>query len=247
MKKLLSVLMALVLAAALCACAKAPAAPHAEETAPQPAVSEPAPAPDAVDAEESVDADELNEFGLPDLSGFTAEEIWDMYVHPENWDRETLELCDSDFYEPEEEPYADSEIDPDYVFDLGEWHDYDPGDWEPRPDEILDPGSGETPNAAGAETGAPAAGELPEQYAFLLPEGLKSGDTAMEQDGVFLVNLPGRDDADFDDVVRRLKEAGYTKNAQSMDMMGMKLFEASNGSGNVTVMLQNGTLMISFE
>ena len=268
MKKLFAFLLTAALLLALCACGSSPApaateppdtpqntaAPSGAAAQPAqtaaPAETQPAEAPEAggetpAEGEDVSDDDGLNEYGLPDLSAYTAEEIWDMYLHPENWDESVLTMADSNFEFGEEEAWVDPEVDPDYSFDLGDWHDYDPGGWTPGPDEVMEY---DTSGLAGGDTPAlPNGAGLPEEYAFLLPEGLRDDDMAMEDEGVFALSLPGRSAEDFEAMTERAKDAGYTRNVQELNMMGILMYEADNGSDHLTVMLQNGTLMATFE
>ncbi len=263
MKKLFGLLLTAALLLTLCACGSSPAPAQTQTPAPTAAAAQPgtetqppsAGAPEAGDAlitgEEAQNADGLNEFGLPDLSMYTAEEIWDMYLHPENWDESVLTMTDGDFEFGEPEPYSDPEVDPDYVFDLGEWHDYDPGDWTPGPDEAgeyeIDWSElGETGGESGELPSLPAS-ELPAEYAFLLPEGLRDGDMAVEEDGMFMLSLPGRSVEEYEAVVQAAKDAGYVRDAQDVNATGMQMFTAGNGSETVTIMFQNGSVMVSFE
>jgi hypothetical protein len=133
------------------------------------------------------------------------------------------------------------------VFDLGEWHDYDPGSWTPGPEVFYDYGDEEPQDSGGEDGGAQLHSEMPEEYAFLLPEGLREGDLAMEEDGTFVLNLKGRSSDDFKAMVKRAKDAGYTKDATEMDMMGISMYEAGNGSETLTLMLQSGALLVSIE
>jgi hypothetical protein len=255
MKRILSVILIAALLAALCVglggCSKTPAGPQSPG---KPSGNgDPAPvyvADQTVDSETSDEpADGLNVYGLPDLSGYSAEEIWDMYVHPENWDRAVLDQCDSDLFPADDQVRVEEEI-PDYVFDLGDWEDYDPGDWEPGPDEKMDYGDAiEGPE--GSEDGEDGESGLltsiPAEYAFLLPEGLRTGDVAAENEGSLMLSLPNRTGEDFAAIVERVKNAGYTKDAQEMNMMGIQMYEARNGSKSVSVMFQNGTVIVSIE
>jgi|GEM_PF-4875160 len=88
---------------------------------------------------------------------------------------------------------------------------------------------------------------IPAEYAFLLPEGLRPGDVAAENEGSLMLSLPNRTGEDFTAIVERVKNAGYTKDAQEMNMMGIQMYEARNGSKSVTVMFQNGTVIVSIE
>jgi len=259
MKKPAGFLLTAALLLTLCACGASPAPSATQTPAPtdaQPARTQPPAAPEAQPTaapgnaeaapgadEGTADPDGLNEFGLPDLSGFTAGEIWDMYLNPDNWDEAVLTMADGSFDFDDAEPYADPEVDPDYSFDLGDWRDYDPGDWAPGPDEITQIDGGTPDNTGGALPGS----ELPEEYAFLMPEGLRDGDLAVEEDGMFLLNLPDRGEADYAEMVQRAADAGYSQNVQNMDLMGMKMYEAGNGSRTITILLQSGTIMVSFE
>ena len=265
MKKLLSILLTVAVLFVLCACGSAPA--PAQTAAPQPTQVQPAatpaaqtpapadaPAPaetpeaDVTASEDDADVgDGLNEYGLPDLSGFTAEEIWDMYQHPENWDASVLTMADSNFDFDDAAPYADEENDPDYVFDLGEWHDYDPGDWTPGPDEITQietdlsgPDGDDTP-------GIPSGSDLPEEYAFLLPEGLRDGDAAMRDGGAFAMNLPGRTQEEFEALKEAAKAAGYTAVLTDMSVSGMQVYEVSDGSKTISMIYRSGTVVVSVE
>ncbi len=248
MKRLLTVLLAAVLLTALCGCGQNDAGPASKPS--QQSASQPQASDIVKTGEEAENWDGLNEFGLPDLSGYTTEELWDMYEHPENWDSDTLDQCDSDIGPDEEEPYSDSETDADYVFDLGEWHDYDPGDWAPGPEQFFDYDDADQAPADdydSEDTDASLYSEIPEKYAFLLPDGMRNGDTAMEEDGTFVLSLQDRGSDDFKAMVKRLKDAGYTKDANEMDIMGISMYEAGNGSETVTIMLQNGAILASFE
>lgn len=260
MKKPFAFLLTAALLLALCACgspntpAETVAPPSGETQTPAP--SQPAETPEdgadvLITGEEAQYADGLNDFGLPDLSAFTAEEIWDMYIHPENWDEAVLTMTDGTFDFDDSEPYVDPDIGADYVFDLGEWHDYDPGDWTPGPDEVGEieidwPEPAGTGGGSGAVPGMPG-GELPEAYAFLLPDGLRDGDMAMEEDGVFMLNLQGRDADDYETIVQAAADAGYTGDAQDVNVAGMRMYTAGNGSETITVLLQNGAVMVTFE
>jgi hypothetical protein len=255
MKRILSVILTAALLAALCVglggCSKTPAGPQSPGKPSGNGDPEPVYVDDqTVDSETSDEpADGLNVYGLPDLSGYSAEEIWDMYVHPENWDRAVLDLCDGDLFPADDQVRVEEEI-PDYVFDLGDWEDYDPGDWEPGPDEKMDYGDAiEGPEGSeGGEDGESGLlTSIPAEYAFLLPEGLRTGDVAAENEGSLMLSLPNRTGEDFAAIVERVKNAGYTKDAQEMNMMGIQMYEARNGSKSVSVMLQNGTVIVSIE
>ncbi len=258
MKRILSVFLTAALLAALCAglggCTSKPAGPQSP-TKPS-GNGDPAPVyveDQTVDSETSDErADGLNVYGLPDLSGYSAEEIWDMYVNPENWDREVLDLCDDDLFPADDQIRVEEEL-PEYVFDLGEWEDYDPGDWEPGPDEKADYGDavegseGTEGSGGGEEGGSGLLSSLPAEYAFLLPDGLRSGDVAAEDEGSLMLSLPGRTAEDFAAIVERVKNAGYTQDAQEMNMMGIRMYEANSSGNSVTVMLQNGVVIVSIE
>lgn len=268
MKKLFGLLLTAALLLTLCACGSAPApaqtqppapaqTPAPAATAEQPAQT-PAPAetqPPETDGgalitgEAAQNADGLNEFGLPDLSMYSAEEIWDMYLHPENWDEAVLTLTDGDFEFGDPAPYSDPEVDADYVFDLGEWHDYDPGDWTPGPDEAgaFDWSEFDAPDGEiGELPGLPSGAALPEKYAFLLPDGLRDGDMAMEEDGMFMLNLPDRSSEAYAAIVQAARDAGYARDAQETNVMGMQMFTAGNGSETITIIFRDGAVMVSF-
>lgn len=267
MKRILSLLAILAMTAALCACGGS-AEPSG---APQPGSSDAAgiagstaEAAGILTGDEAEAADGLDDFGLPDVSSFTVEEIWDMYEHPENWDPAILAMFDDGFsvsYEDAglEAPQVsvDPELGTEYRPGSGEWHDYDPGDWEPGPDETaaieidpsqMDDGHEEWSGASGEyPSDELPANRIPEEYSFLLPEGLKDGDTALEADGSFMMNLPGRGSADFDAIVGRAQAAGYTQDAEKTDIMGIKVYSASDGSSQINVVLQGGSLMVTVE
>ncbi len=246
MKKLFALLLAAALLLTLCACGSSPA----------PAQTQP-PETDGgalITGEAAQDADGLNEYGLPDLSMYSAEEIWDMYLHPENWDASVLTLTDGDFAFGDPEPYSDPEVDPDYVFDLGDWHDYDPGDWTPGPDEAgaFDWSEfGETGGEGGETPVLPTGAELPEECAFLLPDGLRDGDFTLREGDALILNLLDRSAADFDAMVQRAKDAGYTIDPHEMDLYGSKVYSASLIQGytakSVAIMLQSGAIMVTLQ
>ena len=109
MKRILSLVLTVALLVALCVgLSGCSTKPSGQQTSGQPSGNggaTPVYVEDqTVDSETSDEtADGLNIYGLPDLSGYSAEEIWDMYVHPENWDRAVLDLCDDDLFPAEEE------------------------------------------------------------------------------------------------------------------------------------------------
>ena len=203
-----------------------------------------------LDADDPYYADGLNDFGLPDLSRYSIEQIWNMYEQPEKWDVSVLDMADTSFDFDESEPYSDPEY-PDYVFDLGDWHDYDTGNWTPGPDwtaefdidwSAFDEEMGEY---------TPPSNELPQQYAFLVPGGIRSGDMVMEDEEAGLsISLQNRTAEEYAAVVQAAQGGGYTINAQSQNlaiMGGLQTYSANNGTETINIIYQNNCVMISFD
>ncbi len=274
-KKITAVLMTALMLLALCACKSAdkpdetlPEAPGSEaaqpaDTVPAPpspadAAPEPVQTPDAGEPADEAEEEypgELNDYGLPDLSCYTAEEIWDMLQHPEDYDSAVLDQCDSGFeWDEDAPPHYDEEFSADYVADLGQWQDYDPGDWVPGPDEKADvefdagqfSGEGES-----ADGGMPDTSDLPEELDFLLPDGLREGDFTIEENGTQILNLMDRTRDDYNDMVQRAKDAGFTIDPHELDLYGALMYGASQVRGStlrsVTIMYQDGAIMVTYE
>jgi len=198
----------------------------------------------SLDTDDPYYADGLNDYGLPDISCYSAEQIWDMYIHPENWSPEVLMMTDSSFEFEETEVYSDPEVDADYVFDLGEWQDYDPGSWTPGPEEYTEfdydwsdlDNSGYTPPEEA----------LPAEYAFLVPGGLRSGDIVINDEDGLNIALKNRTAEEYAEIVQAAKEAGYIKNPESSNLI-MPYYTAGNGKETITIVLYQGSVMITFD
>lgn len=198
-----------------------------------------------LDADDPYYADGLNDFGLPDLSRYSIEQIWNMYEQPEKWDVSVLYMADTSFDFDESEPYSDPEY-PDYVFDLGDWHDYDTGNWTPGPDWTaefdIDWSDFEDPGEY-----TPPSNELPAEYAFLVPGGVRSGDMVINDEDGLNISLKSRTADEYNAIVQAAQSHGYTIDANSGSFGGMQYFEASNGTEEISIVFQNGSVMISFD
>ena len=106
MKKLLSILLIVALVLILGACNSSP-----ENNNPSPET--PIVKPGVLDPNDPYYADGLNDYGLPDLSIYTLEQLVDMYVHPDNWSASVLYMTDSSF-SFDDEVYSEPEIDEEY-------------------------------------------------------------------------------------------------------------------------------------
>lgn len=202
-----------------------------------------------LDADDPYYADGLNDFGLPDLSRYSIEQIWNMYEQPEKWDVSVLDMADTSFDFDESEPYSDPEY-PDYVFDLGDWHDYDTGNWTPGPDWTAE--FDIDWSAFDEEMGEydPSVLVLPEAYAFLVPGGLRSGDMAINDEDGLNISLQNRTAEEYEEIVQAAQNRGYTINAQSQNlaiMGGLQTYSANNGTETINIIYQNNCVMISFE
>lgn len=250
MRRLWILLPAICLLAALCACGGGtaqpqtqdmPAALPAESTAPTPASEAIVGDYDFEDGLEMTEAEiavlDAAYSVVPDLSGLTEEEILARYKAGSGGDG-TFSAYEAAMFSPELFEGAE-----DYPREDGEWTDYDPGDWAPGEDVVAE--FDIDWDAEYGDSGRNAAG-LPEEYAFLMPEGLRDGDLAMEEDGEFILRLAGRTKDDYSDKVRLAKDAGYTQGANEIDTMGIVMYEASNGQKGITLMFQNGTILASF-
>ena len=247
---LLMILLAAFALSALCACGGQPAAPAdgkpAEDQAPNPQENAaPTEVPQTTDGEipeltdEEIEAWETGGTSVPDLGGLTEDEIVSMYLN-DTRDEGAFSAYEESLFSPE--LFSGEE---DYPREEGEWTDYDPGDWTPGEDIIAEfdiAWDSET----GGETGTPNGG-VPEEYAFLLPDGLRDGDIAMEENGEFILSLPNRTKDDYDGMLRLVKDAGYTQGASEIDTMGIVMYEASNGATSLTLMFQNGRILASFQ
>lgn len=248
MKRFLTILIALCLLAALCACGGDKPAPQgdgqsaANEADQQPQQDAPAAESESGESYEMSEAEiaSLDGYanGVPDLSGLTEEEIVARYA-ADMREEGAFNAYEAALFSPE--LFYGAEADPN---EDGEWTAYDPGDWEPGED-IVAQFDIDWDAEYGGESALPSS-DLPEEYAWLLPEGMRSGDLAMEEDGEFILSLSGRSKDDYAAIVQRAKEAGYTQNASEIDTMGIVMYEASDGSRSVTIMFQNGKVMVSF-
>ncbi len=244
MKMLLTILIALCLLAALCACGGATADAPAENTSQTKESPAPAAEPEnTFDNDLEMTAEELElaasgYTGVPDLSGLSSEEILRRYQAGQGVGDE-FTAYESAMFSPEIFDGVE-----DYPREDGEWTDYDPGSWAPGEDIVAEIEI-DWDAAYEGESGLPASG-LPEEYAFLLPDGLRGEDVAMEEDGEFILSLPNRTRDEYDDLLQRLKDAGYIRNASELDAMGVVMYEASDGVRNVTVMYQGNRIMVSF-
>lgn len=243
MKKLLTILLAACLLVSLCACGGSGGdASQPEESQP------PSAAPEQVNGDQTtfdnvfeMSAEELESAsagysGVPDLSGLSSEEILERYIAGPGESEFTA--YESAMFSPELFDGAE-----DYPRDAGEWTDYDPGDWVPGEDIVAEI---EIDWDAEYGEGVPTASDLPEEFAFLLPDGLRSGDVAMEEDGEFILSLPNRTRDEYDETLKLLKDAGYTLGASELDTMGIVMYEASNGTRSVTLLYQGNRIMVSF-
>ena len=202
-----------------------------------------------LDADDPYYADGLNDFGLPDLSRYSIEQIWNMYEEPEKWDVSILNMADTSFDFDESEPYSDPEY-PDYVFDLGDWHDYDTGDWTPGPDWTAE--FDVDWSAFDEEMGEydPSVLVLPEEYAFLVPGGVRSGDMVINDEDGLNISLQNRTAEEYAAVVQAAQGGGYTINANSQNlpmMGGLQTYSANNGIETINIVYQNNCVMISFD
>ena len=176
---------------------------------------------------------------------YSIEQICDMYYHPENWDVSVLNMADSSFDFDESALYSDPEIDSTYVFDLGEWHDYDPGNWTPGPEEItqFDIDESEYDDNGGYD---PSILILPQEYAFLVPGGLRSQDIVVNDEDGLNIALKNRTSEEFAEIVQAAKDHGYTKNAESNTLI-MPYYKAGNGKEVIMIAYYQKSVMISFE
>ncbi len=202
-----------------------------------------------LDADDPYYADGLNDFGLPDLSRYSIEQIWNMYEQPEKWDVSVLDMADTSFDFDESEPYSDPEY-PDYVFDLGDWHDYNTGDWTPGPDWTAE--FDIDWSAFDEEMGEydPSVLVLPEEYAFLVPGGVRSGDMVINDEDGLNISLQNRTAEEYAAVVQAAQGGGYTINANSQNlpmMGGLQTYSANNGIETINIVYQNNCVMISFD
>ena len=202
-----------------------------------------------LDADDPYYADGLNDFGLPDLSRYSIEQIWNMYEQPEKWDVSVLDMADTSFDFDESEPYSDPEY-PDYVFDLGDWHDYDTGTWTPGPDWTAE--FDIDWSAFDEEMGEydPSVLVLPDEYAFLVPGGVRSGDMVINDEDGLKISLQNRTAEEYAAVVQAAQGGGYTINAQSQNlaiMGGLQTYSANNGTETINIIYQNNCVMISFD
>ncbi len=190
-------------------------------------------------------ADGLNDYGLPDLSRFSADQIWDMYVHPENWSPDVLSMADSTFDFDESGVYSDTEVDPQYTFDLGEWHDYNPGNWTPGPEEIteFDIDDSEFDDNGGYD---PSILILPEEYAFLVPGGLRPEDIVVNDKDGLNIALKNRTSEEYAAIVQAARDHGYTRNAESNSYF-MPYYTAGNGKEVIAIAYYQKSVMISFD
>ncbi len=202
-----------------------------------------------LDADDPYYADGLNDFGLPDLSRYSIEQIWNMYEQPEKWDVSVLDMADTSFDFDESEPYSDPEY-PDYVFNLGDWHDYDTGNWTPGPDWTAE--FDIDWSAFDEEMGEydPSVLVLPEAYAFLVPGGLRSGDMAINDEDGLNISLQNRTAEEYEEIVQAAQNRGYNynQNSQNLPMMGgLQSYSANNGIETINIVYQNNCVMISFD
>ena len=202
-----------------------------------------------LDGDDPYYADGLNDFGLPDLSVYSIAQIIDMYEHPEKWDASVLNMADTSFDFDESEPYSDPEY-PDYVFDIGDWHDYNTGNWTPGPDWTAE--FDIDWSAFDEEIGEydPSILVLPEEYAFLVPGGLRSGDMAINDEDGLNISLQNRNAEEYADVVQAAQNGGYSIDAQSQNlpmMGGLQSYSANNGIETINIVYQNNCVMISFD
>lgn len=204
-----------------------------------------------LDADDPYYADGLNDFGLPDLSRYSIEQIWNMYEQPEKWDVSVLDMADTSFDFDESEPYSDPEY-PDYVFDLGDWHDYDTGTWTPGPDWTAE--FDIDWSAFDEEMGEydPSVLVLPDEYAFLVPGGVRSGDMVINDEDGLQISLQNRTANEYADIVNAAKDHGYTIDAETHDeevpMMGrMRSYSANNGTKEISIAYQNSSVTILLE
>lgn len=202
-----------------------------------------------LDADDPYYADGLNDFGLPDLSRYSIEQIWNMYEQPEKWDVSVLDMADTSFDFDESEPYSDPEY-PDYVFDLGDWHDYDTGTWTPGPDWTAE--FDIDWSAFDEEMGEydPSVLVLPDEYAFLVPGGVRSGDMVINDEDGLNISLQNRTAEEYTAVVQAAQNGGYNynQNSQNLPMMGgLQSYSANNGIETINIVYQNNCVMISFD
>lgn len=235
MKKRLVILLILAIIFVICAC----------NSSPEPSQT-PSPEPwqgGALDLNEPYYADGLNDYGLPDLSVYSADQIWDMFTHPENWAPDVLLMSDGTFaFEETEEDYSDPEIDEDYIFGFCEWADYDPGDWTPAAEEYTQfdiDWSGE------GEDYDPSVLTLPEEYSFLVPGGVRSGDVVINDEDGLNISLSNRTADEYAAVVQAVKDHGYTEDASSGSFGGLQYYSAGNGTEEINISYQNSTVYIS--
>ena len=237
MKKRLVVLLIIVLILMICACNSSP---ESSQT--------PSPEPwqgGALDLNEPYYADGLNDYGLPDLSVYSADQIWDMFTHPENWTADVLNMADTTFdFSEEEDVYSDPDINEDYYFEFSDWHDYDPGTWTPGAEEFTEfdidwsefDDSGYTP----------PQDALPAEYAFLVPGGLRENDVVINDEDGLSISLKGRTSEEYAAVVQAAINGGYTQDADSNEMI-MPYYSANNGIETINIAYYQGSVMITFE
>ncbi len=237
MKKLLSILLIVALVLILGACNSSPENKPSSET--------PIVMPGVLDPNDPYYADGLNDYGLPDLSTYNLEQLVDMYFHPENWSASVLYMTDSSF-SLDDEVYSEPEVDEEYVFNLGDWHDYDPGTWTPGPDEItefdVDWSDFEDPGEY-----TPPSNELPAEYAFLVPGGIRTGDMVINDEDGLNISLSSRTTEEYNAIVQAAQSHGYTINAESSSFGTMQFFEGSNGTEKISIVYRNNSVLISFD
>ncbi|MBR6084987.1 MAG: hypothetical protein IKP61_05175 [Spirochaetales bacterium] len=242
MKKRFIVLYIIVLILMICACNSSPESSQTPSTEPAPWHG------GALDLNDPYYADGLNDYGLPDLSRYSADQIWDMFTHPENWTASVLNMADTTFDFAEEEEYSDPEIDEEYVFDLGEWHDYPSGSWTSGDEEYteFDVDWSELDNSGEYD---PSVLVLPEEYAFLVPGGIRSGDFVINDEDGLNISLNNRTSEEYAAVVQAAQSHGYTIDPETinMPMIGLQSFSAGNGTEIISIVYQNGNVMITFE
>ena len=241
MKKLFAILLIVALVLVLGACNSSPSDPQPSGT------DTPVWHGGVLDLDDPYYADGLNDYGLPDLSMYTIEQICDMYFHPEKWNMSVLNVSDSSFDFDESESYSDPEIAPDYIFGFGEWLDYDPGNWTPGPDEIsqfdidwseIDSGNGEYD---------PSILVLPEKYAFLVPGGVRSGDMVVNDEDGLNISLSNRTNEEYEAIVQAAKDGGYTINPSTGAWGGMQYYTAENGTEDISIAYRNNSVTITVD
>jgi hypothetical protein len=97
----------------------------------------------------------------------------------------------------------------------------------------------------------PDTSDLPEELDFLLPDGLREGDFTIEENGTQILNLMDRTKDDYNDMVQRAKDAGFTIDPHELDLYGALMYGASQVRGStlrsVTIMYQDGAIMVTYE